>query len=83
MVFFENIFIRVKSRAPDAASERHALLAVQVSRDLYGSNVASAFEISKGFTKQDINGQIQNRISDDAIKAGDGLIANRKLPCTL
>lgn len=73
-----NIFIRLKSIAPDTASEIHAFPAVQVSNNFYGLDVAIASELSKGFAKLFINEQVQNMLSDDVIKAREELIVKRK-----
>lgn len=46
-----SIFLRLKSAHPEENSALLAVLAVTISNDLYGSDIASAFELAKGFSK--------------------------------
>lgn len=47
----KSIYICLRHAEPDANPAIHALGAVPVSNDLYGSDVISAFEASKRYTR--------------------------------
>jgi len=74
-----SIFLRLRSAAPDTDGRLHALQAVRISNDLYGSDTASAFELAKGFSKPIVHHSCPSVLPDDVVRARDVLLAKRKL----
>ena len=74
-----SIFIRLKHESPNANISILALRHVTIANDVYGSDVMSAFEIAKVFTKALIDGTTPLTVSPDLITARETLMAKRKL----
>lgn len=76
------IFLKLMNASPEVDKEVLALRAISISNDLYGNDVMSSFEQSKGFTKP-INGNAISAIPEDIIDAEQKIAAKRKLALIL
>ena len=74
-----SIFLRLKNSDVNVSDELHAIRAIRISNDLYGSDTLSAYEMAKGFSKPLIVDQRPIPIDDSLRAAHDELIAKRKL----
>lgn len=75
-------FLKLRNAEPNAESELHACRTVDPSSDLYGSNVVSSFELTKGYTKPAKVGSVQAS-PDDVVEAHEKLQTKRKLALIL
>lgn len=74
-----SIFIGLRHADLDVPLPVLALRAVRVSNDLYGSDVISAFETAKGFTRPVLSDASPVPVDLELIKAHANLAARRKL----
>lgn len=74
-----SIYIRLRHAQQKTTNDIHALRAVRVSNDLYGSDVLSAYEADKGYTRP-VNPEIPPvPVDEELLEAHANLIARRKL----
>lgn len=76
-----DIFIRLKGSSNDTTINRERLLvqqAMRISNDLYGNDVCSAHELTKGYTRP-LAGNFPAVVPEEIIQAHQNLIAERKL----
>ena len=74
-----SIFIRLKNSSPDTSQKILALRAVRISNDLYGSDVISAYEAAKGYTRP-VNSEVPPvPVDAELLEAHANLVARRKL----
>lgn len=70
-----SIFIRLLNQNPNSNKSILALRAVSISNYVYGSDVMSAFELAKGFSKPLIENSAPEFVSQELVHACDELIA--------
>lgn len=78
-----SIFRRLKHSEPDTSESIHAIRAIHISNDLYGSDTLSAYEMAKGFTKPLCVNHKPIPVDDELRNAHDERIAKRKLTLIL
>lgn len=78
-----SMFLRLKNAEPDLSDNLHAIRAIRISNDLYGSDTLSAYEMAKGFTKPLCVDQKPRPVDEELRNAHDELIAKRKLTLIL
>ena len=78
-----DIYLRCKDDDSNVNEKQIAQQSIRMSNELYGSEVCSAFELAKGFTRPIQPGSELKFVPDGVINARDTLIAKRKLNLTL
>lgn len=81
-----DIYLRLKSTVPDCTEDHQKLLiqqALRISNDLYGTDVCSAHELAKGYTRPIASGEFPATIPEEILNAHHELIAKRRLTLIL
>lgn len=74
-----SIFIRLRHASPTEPLPVLALRAVRVSNDIYGSDVISAYEAAKGYTRPINSCMPPVPVDHELVEAHSNLVARRKL----
>ena len=75
---FRDIFLRLKSAIPSGDPRLLIPKMFRISNDLYGKNVASCYELAKGYTRS-ISGNVSLILPDEICRAQEELSAKHKL----
>lgn len=78
-----SIFLRLKNAKLNVADSIHAIRAISITNDLYGSDKLSAFEMGKGFTKPIHADRKPISVDEELRNAHDELMAKTKLTIIL
>ena len=77
-----DIYLRLKHECNEENAIKERLIvqqALRISNDLYGSDVCSAQELAKGYTRPATVGSYPVIVPEDILQAHDNLLAKRKL----
>lgn len=74
-----SIYIRLRESDYKLSSELRTLQVVRISKDLYGNNIASAFELAKGLSRLVSSFSSINPVPPEIVEAHINLVSKRKL----
>ena len=77
------IFLRLRNASPNSDIKLHAVTAVRISNEMYGTDTLSSFEIAKGYTKPVDNTILPQSTPQELLDAHHELKAKRKLTLML